>query len=209
MNLKKYLESSEFIDVDHERIKKKANSLALGKRNDYKISETCFKYVRDEIKHSWDYKLNTVTCKASDVLKYKTGYCFAKSHLLAALLRANKIPAGLCYQRLKIEDDKEGYCLHGLNVVYLKEFGWYRIDPRGNFNEINAQFNPPREHLAFSPIKDLEKDFSEILHKPLDIVTDVLTSKKTIEEVNKNLPDIEFITKQGGKNETISHSDWR
>jgi len=38
--------------------------------------------------------MNPVTCKASDVLIYGTGYCYAKSHLLAALLRANAIPAG-------------------------------------------------------------------------------------------------------------------
>lgn len=34
---------------------------------------------------------------ASDVLKHRTGYCYSKNHLLAALLRVNKIPTGLCY----------------------------------------------------------------------------------------------------------------
>jgi len=66
------------------------------------------------------------------VLKYKTGYCYAKSHLLAALLRANNIPAGLCYQRLTIENDMLPYCLPALNAVYLPKYGWYRIDARGN-----------------------------------------------------------------------------
>jgi hypothetical protein len=56
------------------------------------LEKACFEWVRDEIRHSYDYQMNPVTCRASDVLEYKTGYCFAKSHLLAALLRANQIP---------------------------------------------------------------------------------------------------------------------
>ncbi len=45
-------------------------------------------HVRDNIHHSRDYKDEITTYKASDVLKYKTGWCYAKSHLWAALLRA-------------------------------------------------------------------------------------------------------------------------
>ena len=29
-----------------------------------------------------------------------------------------------------------------LNAVYLDEFGWYRCDPRGNKEGVNAQFTP-------------------------------------------------------------------
>ena len=39
------------------------------------------------------------------------------------------------------------YCLHGLNWIYLKEFGWYRVDARGNKEGVNAQFNPLYEKL--------------------------------------------------------------
>ncbi len=126
-----------------------------------KITSRCFEFVRDSIKHSWDYQLNPVTCKASDVLLYGTGYCYAKSHLLAALLRANHIPAGLCYQRLTIENDVPPYCLHGLNAVYLKQHGWYRMDARGNKAGVNAEFVPPIEKLAFPIISPLEKKLSK------------------------------------------------
>ncbi|WP_338430147.1 transglutaminase domain-containing protein [Synechococcus elongatus] len=37
------------------------------------------------------------------MLEYRTGYCYAKSHLLVALLRACSIPAGFCYQRLSFD----------------------------------------------------------------------------------------------------------
>lgn len=192
-NMKKYLEVSEYIDWDHPDIIKLANALSGDKRNELEITNRCFEWVRDNIKHSWDYKMNPVTCKASDVLKHGTGYCYAKSHLLAALLRANNIPTGLCYQRLSINDDGAPYSLHGLNAVYLKEFGWYRIDARGNKPGVDAQFTPPYEQLAFSLNDKNEKDFSEIWIKPIDVVVQALTINQSVEKVIENLPDIEVI----------------
>jgi len=189
--MQKFLETSEYIDWDNPNIIELAKKLAVNKNSDVEIAKACFEWVRDSIKHSWDYKLNPVTCKASDVLKNGTGYCFAKSHLLAALLRANAIPAALCYQRLSINDDGAPYSLHGLNAVYLNDFGWYRIDARGNKESVNAQFLPPTEQLAFSLHEDNEKDFPAILAKPLDVVISVLTDNKTVKEVFENLPDTE------------------
>jgi transglutaminase-like putative cysteine protease len=40
--------------------------------------------------------------------------------------------------------DKPPFCLHGLNAVYLEDFGWYRIDARGNKTGVAAQFTPPQ-----------------------------------------------------------------
>ena len=191
--MKEYLEASDYIDWQDSNIIALAKKLAEDKRSDVDIAKACFEWVRDEIKHSWDYKLNPVTCRASDVLKHGTGYCFAKSHLLAALLRANNIPAGLCYQRLSINDDGAPYSLHGLNAVYLKEFGWYKIDARGNKEGVDAQFTPPKEQLAF-PINEInEKDFPDILVKPNKNVVEVLTKCKTVKEVFESLPDTEEI----------------
>lgn len=193
--LKLYLEVSEYVDWDDISILDLAKKLALNKANELDVVNRSFEWVRDNIKHSWDFKLNPVTCKSSDVLKYGTGYCYAKSHLLAALLRANNIPAGLCYQRLSINGDGAPYCLHGLNAVYLKEHGWCRLDARGNKENINALFTPPFEQLAFSINDTNERDFDEIWHQPLDVVVDVLTHYSLVEDVINNLPDIE-ITKQ-------------
>ncbi|MFA6970158.1 MAG: transglutaminase family protein [Gallionella sp.] len=137
--------------------------------------------------------MNPVTCKASEVLIHGTGYCYAKSHLLAALLRANAIPAGLCYQRLTIETDGPPYCLHGLNAVHLERHGWYRIDARGNKPGVAAEFCPPTEKLAF-PIADAsERDFPEIWAEPLPLVVKALSLNKTVEQVFDNLPDIEIV----------------
>jgi len=186
-----YLQSSEFIDWETPSVKNKAQELADGLSNAEAIAQQCFEFVRDNIKHSLDFKLNPVTCKASDVLKHGTGYCYAKSHLLAALLRANGIPAGLCYQRLTITDVPP-FCLHGLNAVYLEQFGWYRIDGRGNKQGITAEFCPPMEKLAYPIVTKGEADLPEIWVDPLPIVIDALTQGKTYQAVADNLPDVEL-----------------
>jgi transglutaminase-like putative cysteine protease len=149
----------------------------------------CFEFVRDQIRHSSDFRLNPVTCRASDVLQHRTGYCYAKSHLLCALLRANQIPAGLCYQRLTIGADTDGYCLHGLNAIYLRDFGWYRADARGNRKDVDAQFDPPQERLAFAIDSPGEADLPGVYAEPLPVVVDCLQTCKTWEQVSENLPD--------------------
>jgi hypothetical protein len=132
------------------------------------------------------------TCSASEVLREGTGWCFAKSHLLAALLRANKIPAGLCYQRLCL-DDNNGFTLHGFNAVHLVEFGWYRIDARGNKHEVTALFCPPEEKLAWTPEADGEMNLPEIWPDPMPIVVQCLQNNQGWQEVMTHLPDIEVI----------------
>ena len=184
-----YLESSEFIDWQHPLITEKALQLSAGCLTDEAIAKNCFQFVRDEIKHSWDYKLNPVTCKASEVLRYGTGYCYAKSYLLAALLRANDIPAGLCYQRLTITNEPS-YCLHGLNSVHLKQHGWYRLDARGNKTGVSAEFCPPKEQLAFPIVDSGERDLPEIWSEPHQAVLKALCTYKTVEQVYANLPDL-------------------
>lgn len=189
--MKTYLENSEFINWDHPEILKVARHLKGDSDRDIEIAKACFEHVRDSIKHSWDFQIDVITCKASDVLMHRTGYCYSKSHLLAALLRANGIPAGLCYQRLSLTGDGAPYCLHGLNAIYLNEFGWYRVDPRGNKEGVEATFTPPLEQLAFG-IKDrLETDIQGIWPEPLTVIVKTLQQNKTCMAVYENLPDIE------------------
>ncbi len=188
-----YLASSEFIDWKHPEILKMAQRLSRGKERPVAVAKSCFEYVRDEIKHSSDYRLNPVTCKASDVLKHQTGFCYAKSHLLAALLRANTLPAGLCYQRLTIANSAPPYCLHGLNAVYLPEQGWYRMDARGNKEGVMADFTPPLETLPFPVTVEGEVDFQEIWPEPLTQVVRVLESSTHYQQVLEHLPDNEIL----------------
>ncbi len=189
-NLQDYLQADEVIDWHHPDILKLAKQLAFGRETSIAIAQSCFEWVRDRIFHSFDYQMNPVTCKASDVMRYQTGYCYAKSHLLAALLRANGIPAGFCYQRLSIDDKGAPYSLHGFSAIYLEEMGWYRVDPSGSRPGVNAQFMPPIEQLAFTVQFSQEADFSTIFSNPLPDVVASLQKHNTWNEMLCDLPDI-------------------
>jgi hypothetical protein len=191
-----FLGASDLIDHAHPAITARARALAQGLANDAEIARACFLFVRDSIRHSVDYQLNPVTCRASDVLAHGTGYCFAKSHLLAALLRANAIPAGLCYQRLSIDDVGPPYTLHGFNAVHLQEHGWYRIDARGCKAGIISDFMPPTEALAYTPKLAGEADLPEIWPDPLPVVVRALTTAATWQDVLAHLPDVELKNEQ-------------
>jgi transglutaminase-like putative cysteine protease len=198
-----YLQTSEIIDWQNPAIVELAKTLALDQPDSIAIARSCFEWVRDEIRHSYDYQMNPVTCRASDVLRYKTGYCYAKSHLLAALLRANKIPAGLCYQRLSLDDTGAPYCLHGLNAVYLPGIGWYRMDARGNRSGVDAQFTPPVEQLAFKIQFPEEAEFPIIFAEPLNIVVEALQRHLLWDELLKNLPDCSLESLQNDRSGLI------
>ncbi|WP_293150489.1 transglutaminase family protein [Microcoleus sp. bin48.metabat.b7b8b9.023] len=188
--MKTYLAATDIIDRDHPAILALANKIASQHHTSEAIAQSSFEWVRDEIRHSYDYQMNPVTCRASDVLEHKTGYCFAKSHLLAALLRANNIPAGFCYQRLSFDDKGAPYTLHGFNAIYLPKVGWYRVDARGNRDNVNAQFTPPQEQLAFKIQFPEEADFQTILSEPLRVVVEALQNHITWDELLLNLPDV-------------------
>lgn len=187
--MQQYLAATEIIDWQHPKIIKLARQLKQSEIN--ATAKVCFEWVRDNIYHSYDYQMNPVTCKASDVLQHKTGYCFAKSHLLAALLRSLSIPTGFCYQRLSVFDNGAPYSLHGFNGIYLEDYGWYRVDGRGNKSGIDAGFNPPQEQLAFKLNFPEEIDCKYIFAKPLPQVVEALQNYDSWDKVLHNLPDVE------------------
>jgi hypothetical protein len=188
--MEEYLQVSEVINWQHPLVLELAKNIASKHSTLPAIAKACFEWVRDEIYHSYDYQMNPVTCIAADVLKYKTGYCYAKSHLLTALLRANGIPSGFCYQRLSIDNNNDSYCLHGFNAIYLPEIAWYRVDPRGNNQSINTQFIPPQEQLAYKIQLPQEAEFQNILSEPLSVVVQALQAHHTWDEMMDHLPDI-------------------
>jgi transglutaminase-like putative cysteine protease len=187
-----FLKSTEIIDWQDPKVSRLARSLSEGTSGQLDTARRCFEWVRDNIKHSRDYGASPVACAASEVLGIGSGYCYAKSHLLAALLRANGIPAGLCYQRLSRDGGGAPYCLHGLSAVWLPDTGWYRVDPRGNREGVDAQFTPPIERLAFRVALSGEADLPEVWPDPLPVVVAALRSYKRAEELWEHLPDVEL-----------------
>ncbi|SFV67427.1 FIG00388838: hypothetical protein [hydrothermal vent metagenome] len=189
-DMRRYLQASEYVDYTDPLVAKLAQTLSADCTSDEGIAKNCFIFVRDEIHHSGDYKDDITTYKASDVLKYKTGWCYSKSILLAALLRANKIPTAFAYQRLACSEYvKDVYCLHGLNAVYLKKYGWYKIDARGNKKGVDAMFNPPYEKLAFQ-LGENEFDLDKLYVEPHPQVMRALKIHTSYSEMVENFPDI-------------------
>lgn len=179
-DLNEYLICSEVIDCDNELIKNKEAQLAKSTSNDVEKAKIIYHFVRDEIDHSSDINSNEVTYRASDVLTSAHGLCFAKSHLLAALLRCAGIPTGLCYQKLSLE---EGHIIHGINAVYLNN-KWIRLDARGNTGGINAQFSIDQEKLAYLPEKSRgDKDYPYIYSQPHPKILEALQSHEKLDDV--------------------------
>ena len=147
-----YLVSDQIVDWEAPAVQQKAADLTRSISDDVEKTRCLYEWVRDTIPHSNDAGIDLVTCTAREVLQHRTGICFAKSHLLAALLRAVNIPAGFCYQVLRLDPPVNNQLvLHGFNGIYLRSLErWLRIDPRGNTGGIDAQFSLEKEQLAFS-----------------------------------------------------------
>lgn len=191
-SLETYLHASTYINYLDPQIQELIHLLIKKNELETERAKAAFEYVRDEIKHSYDIQTREVTRKASEVLEKQHGICYAKSHLLAAILRGMGIPAGICYQRLTLYDKPEdGFCIHALNTVYLKELNqWIRLDARGNKPGVNAQFSLGEEKLAF-PIREEygEKDYLTNYSEPHpDIVRVLETHHDCLEMYQHGLP---------------------
>ena len=185
------------VDWRHPDVRALARELSRG-RPKVDIVRACFEWVRDRVPHTVDHGLDPVTCAASEVLRERTGFCYAKSHLLAALLRANGVATGFVYQRLALDRQGDAFCLHGLNAVWLPEIGWYRIDSRGNRADLRADFDPPREVLPYASTRPGERLFAGIWADPVPLVIDALRSHRTRAELEANLPDSPDLDQTGG-----------
>lgn len=182
--LSDYLEADEVINWEHPSLL--AFLAASGWRELPSVDRTraVYEYVRDQVPHAWDVQSDVVTCRASDVLAQRVGICYAKSHLLAALLRGLEIPAGLCYQRLVLfEDPQDGFALHALNAAFL-DGRWVRLDSRGNKPGVDAQFSMDEERLAFPVRPELGEVDERVVHaRPLASTVAVLQGCSAMTEV--------------------------
>ena len=154
------------------------------------LAKNIFEFVRDEITHSIDADEECVTYRASDVLINKTGICHAKANLLAALCRANGIPAGICFQYKKYgKEEPVKHCLHAYNAVYIDE-EWIKIDARVNKEGVDAQF-PEGEgetKLAFGIRDEYGEYYIPWIYKDADESTmEMLAGSSSMDDVKKGL----------------------
>jgi transglutaminase-like putative cysteine protease len=140
-----YLAADPVIEHHHPLVRREAARLRGDTAAD--SARAAYSFVRDGIRHSRDIDRWSAACTASEVLAAGDAICHGKSHLLVALLRAQGIPAGLCYQRLG--GDRPGdFFVHGLVAIEL-DGRWLRLDARGNRPGIDARFSLDGERLAY------------------------------------------------------------
>ncbi|WP_392668128.1 transglutaminase domain-containing protein [Streptomyces sp. LN785] len=144
-----YLAADEAIDHGHPVVRETVDRLRAETADPHTYAVAAYELVRDTIPHSADSGDLRVTWRASDVLATRNGICHAKSHALAALLRAAGIPTAFCYQSFRGENGEPGV-LHGLIALRLPgRERWDRQDPRGNKPGVDAQFSLDGERLAW------------------------------------------------------------
>jgi transglutaminase-like putative cysteine protease len=191
-DLGRYLEDTITIDWQAPAIMKLCSDLLSGQETAEERVGALFEYVRDEITHSIDAGAEIATCNASQVLREGTGLCYAKSHLLAALLRVAGYPTGFCYARLATSDRPDRMSLHGFNAVYWKlTESWIYLDARGNREGLSTEvrFASPWS-LAYAPDTDRGESFLPFIYRrPGKRVVALLERAPDFAAVCRNLPD--------------------
>lgn len=160
-----YLAADEAVDHAHPLVRETAARLLTGVDGDLAAyARAAYEFVRDTVPHSADVGDWRLPWRASDVLAQGVGICHTKSHALVALLRAEGVPAGFCYQKLDV--------LHGLIALRLPGSArWVRQDPRGNKPGVQARFSLGREQLGYAvrPLKG-ECDYPVLYAGPHPVV---------------------------------------
>ncbi len=197
-----YLKPGGAVDFEDPLVLREINMLEVQGLDENDLVKKVFEHVRDAYPHSFDLleRLKKsgqtdgvavqISCSASDVIRNGHGVCYAKSHLLAAILRRLGMPAGFCYQKLILSESPK-LLVHALNAVYLSRAGkWVRLDARGNKPGIDAQFFVGEEKLAFPVRPELgEQDGNTIYAEPSGNIIAMLKSCKTLYELANKLPE--------------------
>ena len=191
-DLGRYLEDTITIDWQSPRLMEKAGTVLEGRDGAEARLEALFRFVRDEVPHAFDVQPEKATCSASEVLREGHGMCYAKSHLLAGMLRYAGFPTGFCYARLASEDQRSGFVLHGFNAVYWSPAeSWLFLDASGRAGtpEATVRFEPPWG-LPFEVDPAAGESFvPDIFRRPPKRIIDLLERAPDFAAVSRNLPD--------------------
>jgi len=191
-DLGRYLEDTITIDWQTPEVMVRTREILDGASSAEERVERLFRFVRDEISHSQDVDTEAQTCRASEVLKHGTGLCYAKSHLLAGMLRIAGFPTGFCYMRLADEERSDRFSLHGFNAVYWQPSGdWIYLDARGNKDgvETECRLESPWS-LAYVPDPEKGESFLPFIYRrPGKRIIDLLERAPSLEAICRNLPD--------------------
>lgn len=178
-NLDIYLKPTFFIDSDSPRIQAYARNLCRGISSERDRAIALYYGVRDDIRYDpYSFENNRNFIRASSVLEKKAGYCVAKAVLLAAVARAQAIPARLGFadvqnhlvtERLKSLMETNLFVYHGYVEFYL-EGQWVKATPAFN-GSLCSHFNV--KPLEFDGIHDsIFHEFDNAGNRHMEYVND-------------------------------------
>lgn len=142
-NLHMYLEPTYFIDSDSPGVIDYAKKITHRIDSDSEKAIKLYYAVRDDIYYDpYGIDPNPEFMKASSVLKKRSGFCVTKAILLAAVARAEKIPARLGFadvrnhlssERLRLLMQTDVFVFHGYTEFFL-ENNWVKATPAFNLS---------------------------------------------------------------------------
>jgi len=208
-DLGRYLEDTITIDWQTPSVTETGRRLVAGVGTPQARVERIFGFVRDEIRHSFEIETDARTCRASEVLRERTGICHAQSHLLAALLRFAGFPTGFCYARLRDPERPDRFILHGFNAVHwaatagAATAGWIYLDAAGRRRASGPGSDPapvPKPEsacrielpglLACRPDLDRGETFLPWIHRrPARRIVELLERAPSLDAIRRSLPD--------------------
>lgn len=141
--MEEYLKPTEFIDSNHPEVQAFAQKAIAGAKTSREKAIKLFYAVRDGIYYDpYRIDVNREGFMASTILRVGYGFCVTKAVTLAAVLRAQGIPAKLHFadvrnhlttERLKKIMQTDIFYYHGYNDVFL-DGRWLRVTPTFNLS---------------------------------------------------------------------------
>ena len=188
-DVKRYTKPSATIDSDDKEIVRLASELISGEDDLYVIAFKLGEWTKKNVDYDLSTLTESVSQKASWVLKNREGVCDELTNLFIAMNRALGIPAkfvsGVAYTNS--EQFEEGFGPHGWAEIYFPDYGWVPFDVTyGEFGFIDVGHVKLKEGMdaneASTKFQWLGKDV-DIKSSPLDINTNIKEIKGKINKL--------------------------
>lgn len=132
--MEKYLASTTYCNIDDEAVRQLAIEGAAGEKDPHRLAEKLTRYVYRKMKHKG---LDVAFATASEAARTLQGDCTEHATLLAALARANGLPARGVFGMVALPDSfADGTLTYGYHM-------WTQVYVAGRWIDLDAALNQP------------------------------------------------------------------
>lgn len=200
-DVKQYTMPSETIDSDNQDIIRMASEIIKGEDDLYIVVFKLGEWTKDNVKYDLSSATESISQKASWVLRNKEGVCDELTNLFIAMSRALGIPArfisGVAYTNAK--EFGEGFGPHGWAEVYFPGYGWIPFDVTyGEFGFVDASHIKLKESIDAD---DASTKF-QWMGQNVEIKTSQLDINAALKESKGRIGDVVLIDAGAIKDET-------